>query len=97
MLVQDLCFENEFHLHENEAEGELIFRYEWFLTYTRFDAEAKRQLGNALFTCINNSYLCELLTGSRVGVFLQSSSDEEQNLSLLCASGEHFRNLEPLW
>ena len=46
---------------------------------------------------MNDLYLCELLTGSKVGVFLQSRVDEEQTLSLLCASGGHFRNLEPLW
>lgn len=42
-------------------------------------------------------YLGEPLKVSTVAVFLQSKADEEQNLSLLCASRGHSQNLELLW
>lgn len=35
-LTQNLSFENQFDLHENEPVGETV-AYEWFLSKTRFD------------------------------------------------------------
>ena len=47
--MQNLSYENEFDLHENEPVHEGTFSYEWFRTKTRSDTEAK---GNSLFSVV---------------------------------------------
>ena len=41
VFVQDLSYENEFDLYENELVGGNKFSYEWFCTKTCFDPEVQ--------------------------------------------------------
>ena len=48
VLVQNLLYENEFDLHENEPVGGTDLSYQWFHTDTRFNMESKGNLEKAL-------------------------------------------------
>ena len=61
VLLQNLSYENEFDLHENESTGGKKYSYEWIHINIRFGIEAK---GNSeMANCVRNSSneLCTLL------------------------------------
>ena len=49
--MQNLSYEKEFDLHENEARWN-TFSYEWFHTKTRFDKEGKATQNWPIGSCL---------------------------------------------